>query len=142
MSTSSFAVVLDTNVLLVALPTRSQYRPIFDHLLAGQFALVVSNEILTEYEEQIAIRYDQATVKHLLALLGALPNILLIDPYFRWQLIASDHDDDKFVDAAIAANAAYIVTNDRHFDVLGAVAFPKVNTCTAQQFLQILEDAP
>ncbi len=30
-------VVLDTNVLLVALPTRSPYRVIFDRLLAAAF---------------------------------------------------------------------------------------------------------
>jgi predicted nucleic acid-binding protein len=50
-------------------------------------------------------------------------------------------DDNKFADAAIAANATLLVTNDRHFDVLKATGFPKVTTCTAQQFLQILQDA-
>lgn len=135
---SDLTIVLDTNVLLVALPTRSPYRPIFDHLLAATYELVVSNEILAEYEEQIAERYDHAVVEDLLAVLGALANVRLIAPYFRWQLITSDPDDDKFSDAAIAANAAYLVTNDRHFDVLKTVGFPQVRTCTAQQFLQMV----
>ncbi len=135
------AIVLDTNVLLVALPTRSPYRVIFDQLLAGTFELVVSNEVLAEYEEQIARRYDRDTVDDLLAVVGALPNVRLVVPYFRWQLITADPDDNKFADAAIAANAALLVTNDRHFDVLKATGFPKVTTCTAQQFLQILQDA-
>lgn len=136
--TSNLAIVLDTNVLLVALPTRSPYRPIFDHLLSATFELVISNEILAEYEEQIAKRYDHATSEDLLAVLGALPNVRLIAPYFRWKLITSDPDDDKFSDAAIAANAAYLVTNDRHFGVLKTIDFPQVKTCTAQQFLQIV----
>lgn len=72
---SRTAVVLDTNVLLVALPTRSPYRLIFDQLLAGAIELVISNEILTEYEEQIAKRYDRDTVDDLLAVVGALPNV-------------------------------------------------------------------
>ena len=132
-------VVLDTNVLLVTLPTRSPYRPIFDQLVEGAFQLVISNEILTEYEEQIAKRYDPETVDELLGVLGALPNVHLITPYFHWQLIVGDPDDDKFADAAIAANATYLVTNDRHFDVLKTVDFPKVTTFTAQEFLQIVQ---
>jgi predicted nucleic acid-binding protein len=37
-----------------------------------------------------------------------------------------------------AANAAYLVTNDRHSCVLKKTEFPQVMTCTAQQFLQLL----
>ncbi len=140
MMTSSVAVVLDTNVLLVALPTRSPYRVIFDRLLAAAFELVVSNDILTEYEEQIAKRYDRESTEDLLAVLGALPNVRRVTPYFRWQLIVADPDDDKFVDAAIAGNAAYLVTNDRHFGVLKTTEFPRVAICTAQEFLRLIDE--
>jgi uncharacterized protein len=44
-------VVLDTNVLLVAIAPISIYRPIFDALLAKKYTLVLSNDILAEYEE-------------------------------------------------------------------------------------------
>lgn len=47
-------IVLDTNVLLVALPSHSKYYPIYQALLNKRFDLYVSNEILTEYEEQIS----------------------------------------------------------------------------------------
>lgn len=67
---SDLTIVLDTNVLLVALPTRSPYRPIFDHLLTATYELVVSNEILAEYEEQIAERYDHAVVEESLLRTG------------------------------------------------------------------------
>ena len=138
MKTSKLSVVLDTNVLLVSVPPRSPYYPIFSALLAGSYDLVVSNEILTEYEEQIAARYDNQTVGYLLGVLGALPNVRRVTPFFRWQLIINDPDDDKFVDAAIAANADLLVTNDRHFDVLKTVDFPKVTTATAQSFRELL----
>ena len=35
-------------------------------------------------------------------------------------------DDNKFVDCAIAAHAKCIVTNDRHYDILKEIEFPKV----------------
>lgn len=46
-------VVLDTNIPLICLPTKSKYRPIFDNLLTGRFQLVISNDILSEYVEII-----------------------------------------------------------------------------------------
>ncbi len=50
----------------------------------------------------------------------------------------ADEDDNKFIDAAIAANADYLVTNDSHFNEAKLVNFPKVNIITADEFLEIL----
>lgn len=47
-------VVIDTNVLLVSIPKKSKYRLIFDYLIDMKYDLVVSNEILFEYEEIIS----------------------------------------------------------------------------------------
>jgi predicted nucleic acid-binding protein len=47
-------VVLDTNIMLVSIPRMSRYREFFDALIQGKFTLIISNEILTEYEEIIA----------------------------------------------------------------------------------------
>jgi putative PIN family toxin of toxin-antitoxin system len=131
-------VVLDTNVLLVSLPSHSPYRPIFEKLLDGSYTLVLSNEILTEYEEQIAKRYDAQTVKELVELFMILPNVKYVTPYFRWKLIVNDPDDDKFADAAISANVDYLVTNDKHFNILTTIEFPKVTLCKAEEFKTIV----
>ncbi len=45
-------VILDTNVLLVSISSRSRFHWIFKDLLAGRFDLLISNEILSEYEEE------------------------------------------------------------------------------------------
>ncbi len=47
-------VVLDTNVFLVSIPTKSIYRIIFNTLIDGSIELALSNDILTEYHEIIA----------------------------------------------------------------------------------------
>lgn len=130
--------VLDTNVFLVSLSPYSDYAPIFDALLTGQFALLLSNEVITEYEEIIGQRYDRETVQDVLHLLVSLPNAELITPHYRWKLIVNDPDDDKFVDLAVAGNADFIVTNDRHFKVLVQVPFPLVKTVKAEEFLEML----
>ena len=46
--------------------------------------------------------------------------------YYSWHLIKSDAYDDKFVDCAVACNAKFLVTEDRHFKILKQIPFPKV----------------
>jgi len=50
-------LVLDTNIFLVSLAVHSKYHWIYKALVNKKFDLVVSNEILTEYQEQISNRY-------------------------------------------------------------------------------------
>lgn len=53
--------------------------------------------------------------------------------------IRKDPDDNKFVDCAFAANAAFIVSNDHHFDVLESIDFPKILVLRLQQFAALLK---
>ena len=46
------------------------------------------------------------------------------------------------MDCAIAANAKYIVSEDRHFDVLKACSFPKVDVIGLDLFASLLESKP
>lgn len=62
-------------------------------------------------------------------------------PSYAFHLIKADEDDNKFVDCAIIANAKYIVSNDRHFDVLREIPFPKVDVIKINQFLLDLQNA-
>ena len=53
----------------------------------------------------------------------------------------NDPDDNKFVDVAVACSAHYLVTNDRHFNVVHDVAFPKINLVKAEAFLEVCKKA-
>lgn len=44
-------IVLDSNVLLVAISKKSKYRPIWDAFLAGKVQMIVSDDVVYEYEE-------------------------------------------------------------------------------------------
>lgn len=81
------------------------------------------------------LRYDDIFVDAEIKDLLTLYNVEEIIPVFNWKLISQDPDNNKFVDCAIAANADYIVTNDKHFNVLKDIAFPKVNIITLQEFI-------
>lgn len=62
-----------------------------------------------------------------------------VDPQFHLGLIEADPDDNKFVDCAFAANATFIVSNDKHFDILKDITFPKISVLKLQGFLSMLK---
>ncbi|MCA9964211.1 MAG: putative toxin-antitoxin system toxin component, PIN family [Anaerolineales bacterium] len=131
-------VVLDTNVLLVSISSKSQYHWLFRALLNQLYEIALTNEILMEYEEIISAKYSVPVAKNVIRALLLLPNVSKTEVYYNWQLIRLDPDDDKFVDCAIASNADFIVTHDKHFNVLKDIDFPKVQTVNLTQFQQML----
>lgn len=58
--------------------------------------------------------------------------------YFNWLLIQNDNDDNKFVDAYIAGQAEYIITNDKHFHELSKIEFPKVSCIKLKDFMNLI----
>jgi len=68
-------IVLDTNILLVSISSRSLYHWIFQKLLNGEYELYVTTEILIEYEEMIASKYNETVAKEVLRALLKLPNV-------------------------------------------------------------------
>ena len=100
--------------------------------------MCVSTDILEEYAEIITQKMSVAVATNVIHLLLESKYVELINPYFRLQLIETDHDDDKFVDCAFAANATYIVSDDKHYDVLREIEFPKLLVLKLKEFLDLL----
>ncbi len=61
-----------------------------------------------------------------------------LTPHYRFHLITSDQDNNKFVDCAITANAEYIVTEDHHFNELKNISFPSVAIINLKDFAKTL----
>ena len=66
------------------------------------------------------------------------PHAEQITIYYKWSLITADFDDNKFVDCAVSANADYIVTNDKHFNTLKNIDFPKINIVDIETFEKMM----
>ena len=128
-------VVVDTNCLLASLNRNSPFHRLYELFAHEAFEWVLSNEILTEYEETLAAHYSAATAQRVTEILVNAPNTSFQEAYFKWQLIEADPDDNKFVDVALAANADYLLTNDRHFEILRQIEFPRVPLIGLQAFL-------
>lgn len=126
------------NCLLVSIPTKSKYRHLFDAFLQDKFSLVINNDILLEYEEIIQERANKIVAESIVKQLLKSTNIIFQQVYFKWNLISADPDDNKFVDVAVASNANYIVTEDKHFNELGTVEFPSITVISIAQFSELL----
>lgn len=105
----------------------------------GKYCLCVSNDILSEYQEMIALKTSEEVARNVIDLLLKSRNVEFIDPHFKFHLIEADNDDNKFVDCAIAANATFIVSEDKHFDVLEQIPFPKVLVLRLREFLEMIK---
>ena len=132
-------IVLDTNCLLVSISRYGEAYPVWRGFLDGRFTLCVSTEILEEYEEIIGRLTSLEVAKNVVDAILKRKNVLRIDPYFHWNLITADPDDNKFVDCAFAANATYIVSDDAHFDVLRNMSFPELMVIRLKEFLETLQ---
>lgn len=66
------------------------------------------------------------------------PYTLFVTPYYKFNVITADPDDNKFVDCAVAANAHFIVTDDHHYNVLLGMEFPKVSIIKLDSMVNFL----
>ncbi|NOX47487.1 MAG: putative toxin-antitoxin system toxin component, PIN family [Chlorobi bacterium] len=132
-------VVVDTNVLLVSISNKSSLHWVFRRLVDRNYELIVTTDILAEYEEVIGRHMGHKVAEAVMAVLENLPNVMFVTSYFKFNLL-NDPDDNKFVDCAIAGNANYIVTHDEDFNLLSEIDFPKVKVLKTHQFFKKLPD--
>lgn len=134
MNTTALRIVLDTNILIAVISRKSPFRWIFDCIINGKIILCVSNEILFEYEEILSKKTSLEVAENVINFITINPFTEKLEIFFKFELITEDKDDNKFVDCAIAANAICLVSNDKHFQVLRTIDFPKVTVLELQNF--------
>ena len=132
-------IVLDTNCLIASLSRNGQYYPVWKGLQTGEYILCVSTDILEEYAEIITQKMSVNVAANVIHLLLESEFVELVNPYFSLHLIEADHDDDKFVDCAFAANATFIVSDDKHYDILKEISFPQLLVLKLKEFLGLLQ---
>lgn len=106
--------LLDTSVLVSALFWRgAPYRCLLA-AEAGLYELVISGEIVDELAKELVNKF-RLTKKETEEAVGAIRKIgQRVEISKRVQVVNDDPDDDKFLEAAIAASAENIVSGDQH----------------------------
>lgn len=134
MSTTATKIVIDTNVFITIIGKKSPNRWIFDKIISGEFYLCVSSKILLEYEEVLTQKANIEVARNLIDFLLISPFVQKTDIYYNWSLIQDDPDDDKFVDCYLSSGATCLVTNDKHFNIVSQIDFPKINIISLVEF--------
>ncbi len=112
-------VILDTNVLVAAAyAPASASRRIVDACVDGGLVAVASSAIKREYELIIGRAVRVEGYQGQLARL--LDHLDWVDPPETPRRVPDDPEDDKFLAAAAAGQARWIITNDRHLLALAS----------------------
>ena len=131
-------LVLDTNCLIQIVSPRSKYHSLWMSFVRGENELCVSNEIIDEYLEILQKLTNIEVAEYIVKTIINSPFVVFKNPFYKFDLIQADKDDNKFVDCAIAAQAKCIISNDHHYDILSTIPFPHVEVINLADFMQII----
>ena len=113
-------VVLDTNVFVSA-ALGGTLKILISHWRAGRFTLVVTDEVAGEYLAVLRRPKFGLPTDLIDDLVGyVFRKAEFVTPVERLRVVEADPQDDKFLEAAVAGEAALVVSGDRHLLSLGA----------------------
>nr|VFJ95041.1 MAG: Predicted nucleic acid-binding protein, contains PIN domain [Candidatus Kentron sp. LFY] len=122
--------------ILLRIQSKSYYHPIVSSIYSGKYDLPVSTPILLEYAETLQSVFPKELLEQFLLFILTSENVRFVSPTFHFQLPLADEDDWKFVDCAVCGNADFLITNDKHYNTLQNVGFPKVSVIKAKEIIE------
>lgn len=136
--------MIDTNVFIsAAIKANTPPERAVEGWRAQRFELVTSRPLLDELEqvmERPRIRqltgYTPEREQELLASLNRLA--IVVSPDESLAVVSDDPSDDRVLEAAVAGEADYVVSGDRHLLELGS--FRGIGIVTPARFLEILAE--
>ena len=132
-------IILDTNVLVSGIFFSGPPFRILKAWRDNKLQLVVSTDILGEYQRVAVIlgeKYSQVDIHPVLDLLTVNSDIVTAPPLP--EPVSVDPDDDKFIACALAADTKLIVSGDRH--LLDVDGYQDIRVLKPRQFVNIYLD--
>ncbi len=131
-------VVLDTNVF-VSMTLGGHVGKINDAWKTDQFTLVVSDAILSEYLDVLSrpkLHLTSEVVSIIIARVERKAEF--VSPTEAVHAVEADPTDNKFLEAALAGKALYVVSGDSH--LVDLKSFRGILVLTAREFIERLEN--
>ncbi len=131
----SVKVVLDTNVIISAIIFGGKPRQLIYMIHEMKFEAYFSKDIIDEVLEILEMKFDYPknkliTVENELTSMGEL-----VEPGVKLSVIKEDPDDDKIIECAVAAEADYIVSGDKH--LLSFEKYGNIEILKTADFLEL-----
>ena len=107
-------VVLDTNVYISAILFGGKCEEILKLVSQGLFEVVISKKILDEIKSVLMKKFywPDKQVAEVVTYIKEIASI--INPEVSLDVVKEDHADNRIIECAVASNATYIVTGDKH----------------------------
>jgi|SRR3989344_1937107 len=132
-------IVADTNIFLSGIFWKGNFSSQVIDLWRNRKLDLISSipiiEELTKNLEGFKIKMDKDMVQEWKNII--LENSLLVESQEDINIVKEDEEDNKFVEAAVAGKANYIVTQDNH--LLKVKEFRGIKILTPKDFLDIVK---
>jgi uncharacterized protein len=130
-------VVADTNIFISALMFGGLPGSFLDLAFVGSFQLVTSPVLLDELDEKLRLKFGLSANDADLVRAKLEKTALVVAPGIALKVITEDPDDDRVLECAVAGEADYIVSGDRHLLKLGS--YQGIAIVTAREFMDAAE---
>jgi putative PIN family toxin of toxin-antitoxin system len=127
-------IVLDTNVLISAIFFSGVPYEILKAWQNGTIKIVISKEILTEYQrvaEELSCKFPSVNIDQILELITIHAEMVDIQGYDI--SICEDTDDNMFISCALASNSQIIVSGDKH--LLKVTGYQNIKVLKPRDFM-------
>ncbi|HXH32759.1 MAG TPA: putative toxin-antitoxin system toxin component, PIN family [Bacteriovoracaceae bacterium] len=112
--------VIDTNVFISGIFWKGPPYLILEAWSEGKFKLIISSEILIEYERVLNELSKKANAQNSHRIFDLIKlNAEMVTPVVFAKFVCRDKDDDKFLAAALGGSVQFLVTGDEDLLVLG-----------------------
>lgn len=134
---SEITAIYDTNVLISAFIGRGAPYESLNAVYDGKVKLVISMDMLIEFEDVISRPKFRYTDKHIRRIMSIIFKVAtVVNPVVNVDIVEEDPSDNKVIEAAITGKVKYIVTGDIHLLSLRKVKNIKI--VTVNDFLKLL----
>lgn len=127
-------LVIDTNVFIPGVFFTGPPHQILQAWKIGRIKLVLSPEILAEYQatgDELAAKFTEVDLQPWMELVAALG--IVVDAPPLEEQVCTDPDDDKFLACAIASRTKIVTSGDKA--LLATSGFRGVSVLTPRQFV-------
>lgn len=127
-------LVIDTNVFISGVFFSGPPHRILQAWKGGRIKLVLSPEILAEYQatgEELAVKFPGVDLNPWMELVATLAVVVNAPPLA--EQVCTDPDDDMFLACAIASRTGIVTSGDKA--LLAASGYKGVTVLTPRQFL-------
>src|SRR3989338_23863 len=112
--------ILDTNVFISGIFWKGASNKVILNWKEGKFTLVTSLEAVSEIIKVLKdfkIKLSDDMIKEWVDLI--VRNSIIVEPKEKISIVKDDPKDNIFIETAVAGNADYIVTQDKHLKLKG-----------------------